>query len=166
MEFSKFIFRYDERGQRLPEVDRLLQKRWGSVMIVSKGKMVDAGLLPRVTARDSDGKLVGLATFQVNRKNDSCEVVTIDALVIGVGTGSKLLAEVEMEAKKAGCRKMWLITSNDNHEAVAFYIKRGYRLIAVHLNALNKSRELKPQIPLSGKHGIPLRDEWEFEKSI
>ena len=160
------IFRYDEGGQRLPEVDRLLQERWGSVMIVSKGKMVDAGLSQRITARDSGGKLIGLATFKVDKENNSCEIVSIDALVFRAGIGSKLLSEVENEAKKAGCRKMWLIALNDNPEAVAFYVKRGYRLIAIYFNALDKSRKLKPQIPLAGKHGIMLRDEWGFEKPL
>ncbi len=148
------------------EIDRLLQERWESVMIVSKGKMVDAGLLPRITARDSGGGLVGLLTFQVNRENGSCEVVSIDALICGQGVGSKLLIEVETEAKKAGCRRTWMITSNDNQEAAAFYIKRGHRLVAVHLDAFNNSRKLKPQIPLTGKYRIPLRDEWEFEKQL
>ena len=36
-------------------------------------------------------------------------------------------------------------------------------LAAVHLNALNFSRELKPSIPLTGIDGIPLLHEIEFE---
>lgn len=166
MELGELIFELDLSGKRLSEVDQLLQKRWGSVMIVSRGKMVDAGLLPRITARDSGGKLIGLATFQVDKENNSCEIVSVDALVLGVGIGSELLKKVETEAKKVGCRRMWMITSNDNQDAAAFYIKRGYRLITIHLNALNKSRKLKSQIPLTGKYGIPLCDEWEFEKRL
>lgn len=160
------VLESDFSGKRLPEIDRLLQERWGSTMIVSKGKIVDSGLLPRITARDSGGKLIGLVTFHVNREDSTCEVVAIDALVFGAGIGSKLLTKAEIEAKKAGCRRVWLIALNDNPEAAVFYIKRGYRLIAVHINALNESRKLKPQIPLTGKYGIPLRDEWEFEKTI
>lgn len=166
MGLEGLVFELDLSGQRLPEVDRLLQERWGSEMIVSKGKMVDAGLLPRITAKDSGGKLIGLATFQIDKENNSCEIVSVDALVLGVGIGSELLKKVETEAKKVGCRRIWMITSNDNPEAAAFYIKRGYRLIAIYLNAFNKSRKLKSQIPLTGKYGIPLRDEWEFEKLI
>lgn len=166
MDLEKTVLESDSSGKRLPEVNRLLQERWGSEMIVSRGKIVDAGLLPRIIARDSGRKLIGLATFQVDKENNSCEIVSVDALVFGTGIGSKLLVEVENEAKEIGCQKIWLITLNDNPEAAAFYIKRGYRLTAVHLQALNKSRDLKPQLPLIGKHGIPLRDEWEFEKLI
>jgi GNAT superfamily N-acetyltransferase len=166
MELDKLSFRSDLSGQRLPDVDSLLQERWGSTMIVSKGKVVDAGLLPRITAIDINGKLAGLATFQIDENNGSCEIVSVDSLISGAGIGSKLLAKVEDEVGAAGCRRMWLITLNDNPEAAAFYIKRGYKLVAVHLGALAESRKLKPQLPLIGKHGIQLNDEWEFEKII
>jgi hypothetical protein len=36
-------------------------------------------------------------------------------------------------------------------------------LVAVHPNALEQSRQLKPEIPLIGLDGIPLRDEIELE---
>ena len=44
-----------------------------------------------------------------------------------------------------------------------FYQKRGFHLVAVHQNALDYSRTLKPEIPLIGMDGIPLRDEIELE---
>jgi GNAT superfamily N-acetyltransferase len=166
MELEKLIFKSDKSGQRVPDVDNLLVSRWGSEMIVSRGKVVDAGLLSRITVMEDSGKLVGLATFQIDENNGSCEIVSVDSLISGAGIGSKLLAEVEDEAGAAGCRRMWLITLNDNPEAAAFYIKRGYKLVAVHLGALIESRKLKPQLPLIGKHGIQLHDEWELEKII
>jgi hypothetical protein len=39
-------------------------------------------------------------------------------------------------------------------------------LVAVHRNALEKSRKLKPEIPLIGNDGIPIRDEIELELSL
>ncbi|MCG0275770.1 MAG: hypothetical protein L5655_06315 [Thermosediminibacteraceae bacterium] len=44
-----------------------------------------------------------------------------------------------------------------------FYQKRGFLLVAVHRNALEQARKLKPEIPLIGIDGIPLRDEIELE---
>jgi len=44
-----------------------------------------------------------------------------------------------------------------------FYQKRGFELVAIHRNALEHSRKLKPEIPLTGKNGVPLRDEIELE---
>jgi ribosomal protein S18 acetylase RimI-like enzyme len=66
-------------------------------------------------------------------------------------------------ARKAGCYRVWLITSNDNLHALKFYQNYGFRLVTVYPNALDISRKLKPEIPLVGLDGIPLRDEIELE---
>jgi hypothetical protein len=39
-------------------------------------------------------------------------------------------------------------------------------LVAVHRNALDISRELKPEIPQLGIDGVPLRDEIELEMML
>ena len=57
-------------------------------------------------------------------------------------------------------------TTNDNLGVLRFYQKRGFALVTVHRNALAESRRLKPQIPLTGIDGIPLRDEIELEMSL
>jgi RimJ/RimL family protein N-acetyltransferase len=62
-----------------------------------------------------------------------------------------------------GCYRLWLITTNDNEPAIQFYQRRGMTLVAIHHNALSESRKLKPEIPLIGLGGQPLRDEIEFE---
>ncbi len=56
-----------------------------------------------------------------------------------------------------------MITTNDNTPAIRFYQKRGFSLVAVHRNAIAESRKLKPEIPLAGVDGIPIRDEIELE---
>ena len=150
----------------IAEIEDFLAAHWGSYNIVSKGKLTNASRLPRVVCRGLDSRIVGLITYLIDREDRSCEVVTINSEIEGAGIGTKLLKMVESTAKGDSCRRIWLITTNDNPEAAAFYVKRGYRLIGVHLDALEKSRELKPQIPVTGKHGISLRDEWEFEKII
>jgi hypothetical protein len=48
-------------------------------------------------------------------------------------------------------------------DAVRFYQKRGFRLVAVHRRALEETRRLKPSLPETGIDGIPLRDEIELE---
>jgi ribosomal protein S18 acetylase RimI-like enzyme len=67
---------------------------------------------------------------------------------------------------QAGCRRVWLITTNDNLEALGFYQKRGFVLAALHRNAMAETRRFKPNIPLIGMGGIPLRDELELERKI
>lgn len=165
---SKSKFKYDiyQSSNASDEIVSFLTEHWGSKDVVSRGKITDASLLPRVTVRDRNSKLIGLATYSTNPKSNSCELVSIDSTIQGQGIGSQLLARVENEAKQAGCRKIWLITTNDNLKAAIFYSRKGYRLIRVHLDALDVSRKLKPSIPKIGDHGIPLRDEWEFEKTL
>jgi ribosomal protein S18 acetylase RimI-like enzyme len=90
-------------------------------------------------------------------------VVTIDAFPEGAGAGTALLDAAARAARDAGCGRVWLITTNDNLRALRFYQRRGFRLVAVHPDALERSRELKPSIPETGLDGIPLRDELELE---
>ena len=55
------------------------------------------------------------------------------------------------------------MTTNDNLDALRFYQKRGFRLVAVHRHAVDAARRLKPAIPLLGDDQIPLHDEIELE---
>ncbi|MFH1971352.1 MAG: GNAT family N-acetyltransferase [Patescibacteria group bacterium] len=148
------------------EISKFLLEHWSSESIASKGKITDASKISRVIVRNEKGKIIGLATFLINEKDKSCELVSIDALIERKGIGSGLIKSVEKAAKENGCSKVWLVTTNDNYEAAIFYIKNGYRLIEIHKDALDISRKLKPQIPTKGKYGIPMQDEWEFEKSL
>ena len=70
---------------------------------------------------------------------------------------------VTQVAREAGCKRLWLITTNDNLHALRFYQKRGFRLVAVHRSAVDAARQLKPRISLIGNDQIPLPDEIELE---
>ena len=59
-----------------------------------------------------------------------------------------------------------LATTNDNSRALNFYIKRGYRLVRLHLDAMDRVRALKPGVPLDRWDGVPLQDMWELEKTL
>lgn len=70
---------------------------------------------------------------------------------------------MKRQAVSENCFRLWLITTNDNLAAIGYYQKRGFSLVAVHRNALEEARKIKPTIPLIGIDGIPLRDEIELE---
>lgn len=141
-------------------VTRQLIESWGSTTMVSRGRMHDATQLPTLVAEHA-GELVGLATLSFDERE--CEVLTIEAAHRQSGVGSALLAQAIREATDRGCRRLWLITTNDNLDAIRFYQRRGMRLIAVHVDAVDEARRLKPSIPEVGEYGIPLHDELEFE---
>lgn len=147
------------------EVCSFLTDHWGDVNIASKGKLIDASKITRVIARDSKGRLVGLATFKPD-KDGSCELVSIDATIQGVGIGSALLQLVEHAAKEYGCDTIWLITTNNNTHAQSFYEHKGFERVAIHENALALSRQLKPGIPTHDDSGRSIKDEWEYQKTL
>jgi ribosomal protein S18 acetylase RimI-like enzyme len=96
-------------------------------------------------------------------QDGECEVLSLDSLQEGIGIGTALLDAIAEEARASGCRRAFLITTNDNIGAIRFYQKRGWRMVAVYPGAVDKSRKIKPAIPLTGSHGIAIRDEIEFE---
>jgi GNAT superfamily N-acetyltransferase len=150
-----------EDGERewLAEV---LRGAWGE-FVVSRGRVIDPTTLPAVVCLRG-GRPAGFATYDPGETD--CELVTIDAFRQQLGVGSALLAAVEDAARAAGCRRLWLITTNDNLDALRFYQRRGMRLAAVHTGAIEVSRSLKPSISMTGHFGIEIRDELELEKSL
>jgi GNAT superfamily N-acetyltransferase len=143
-------------------VRRTLAELWGE-LVVSRGRVHEPAALPGFVA-ERRGKPVGLLTYRI--EGGDCEVVTVDAFPQGAGAGTALLDAVARAARTAGCRRLWLITTNDNLRALRFYQRRGFRLVALHRGALDRSRELKPSIPDIGMDGIPLRDELELELKL
>jgi GNAT superfamily N-acetyltransferase len=127
-----------------PWARQLLEAEWGGTIVVSRGRIHDASKLPGLIALDGSRPL-GLATYRIDA--DSCELVSLNSLIHGVGIGSTLVSEVNDIARSAGCHRLWLITTNDNTPALRFYQKNGFRLVALHRDALVESRNLKPSIP-------------------
>ena len=109
-------------------------------------------------------KQLGLVTYHI--ENEECEITTIDSVDEQKGVGTALVDAVKEMAKEQGCKRIWLITTNDNLEALKFWQKRDYELVMVHRGAIAQARRIKPQIPIVGMHGIPIRDEIELEYQL
>ena len=137
-----------------------MMRRWGSLRMVSRGILYQVLDYPGFVASQGE-ELRGIITYRIEK--DACEVLVLISIGEGQGIGSALLDQVKQAAKAAGCKRCWLITTNDNIHAIRWYQKRGFTIAAIHVNALAESRKLKPEIPLLGNDGIPLRDEIEFE---
>ncbi len=139
---------------------QLVATRWGAEEIVTRGAIHHVRRLPGFVAVAEDER-VGLLTYHLTGK--ACQIVSLDSLWPGIGVGSALIQAARGAAQQAGCQRLWLITTNDNLETLGFYQRRGFALVAVHRDALAVARRLKPEIPLVGERGIPLRDEIELE---
>ena len=134
----------------------LLTKDFGAPVVVSRGVLRDPLTLPGFVAR-VDGVRRGLATYRV--EDDECELVAID----GPGVGAVLLYATVGQARLMGCRRIWLVTTNDNIRALRFYQRQGWDLVALHRDAVTHARRLKPSISELGMDGIPIRHELELE---
>ncbi len=142
----------------------LWAERWGATRVASHGRLHDLDALHGYVVVE-DGAFAGVATYDL--AGDACEVVSLDAQREGSGAGTALLDAIARAARAAGCRRLWLITTNDNTAAMRFYQRRGWRLFAVHAGAVDRARaELKPEIPEHGADGIAIRDEVEFELAL
>lgn len=138
----------------------LLEVEWGGPLIVTRGCVHDTTVAAGFVALDGQ-EPVGLVTYRV--EGAKCELLTLNSLKTSLGIGTALVTAVKETAVSVGCQRLWLVTTNDNMNALSFYQKRGFSLAALHRGALEISRQLKPAIPLLGINDIPLRDELELE---
>ncbi len=140
-----------------------LVRFWNDETVIAHGVVYYPAELPGFVGI-YEGKPAALATYLV--EGDGCELVSLDSDVEGMGIGTALITEVIQAARNLGCRRIWLITTNDNLHALGFYQKRGFHLVAVHPGAVDQARKQKPSIPLIGANGIPIRDELVLEMEI
>jgi GNAT superfamily N-acetyltransferase len=115
-------------------------------------------------AIDDPGRGRGLVSWAV--RGGTAELVSIHCTPSRRGLGRTLLFEFERRAIAAGARRIVVITTNDNVGALRFYLREGYRLERVHLDAMDRVRQLKPHVPRTGQGGMPLQDQWELAKVV
>jgi ribosomal protein S18 acetylase RimI-like enzyme len=138
--------------------ERLVKADFGGRMQARRGELVDALACPGLVAERA-GSRVGLLTYRLGEHD--AEIVFVEATTKHSGIGTLL---VDAFVTKAAGRRMWLVTTNDNLEALRFYQRRGFLISALRAGAVNEARRLlKPQISKAGSFGIPIRDEIELE---
>jgi uncharacterized protein YhfF/GNAT superfamily N-acetyltransferase len=135
-----------------------------TALVARRDEVVDARRHPALIA-ERQGSLAGVATWI--HTTEGVEVLTLHAGRQWQGAGSALIAAARTLARAAGSTRVWLITTNDNLDALRFYQRRGFRLVGVDAGAVDRSRSaLKPGIPAEGLYGIRIRDELELEMTV
>jgi GNAT superfamily N-acetyltransferase len=162
---NKINFRIRKIKEKDKEwIRNFLKHEWGSERIVSQNKIYYPAEFPGFLAV-KDKKYLGLIIYEVKNKN--CQILVIEAIAKYKGIGTALIARIKKEAKRLKCKKLWLNTTNDNVDALRFYQRRGFLIKAIYPNAVTYERKkLKPEIPLMGDYGIPIRDEIELEMKL
>lgn len=148
----------DESNRELSAI--ILKKLWHTDSIIAKKEVHYFKDIPGFLCYE-EGAVVGVITYAI--ENGECEIVTINSLKKKKGYGKKLFSAVLKVAKKEKCKRLWLITTNDNTNAMTFYQLIGMNMCGFYPNGMDYSRSLRPQIPLTGNLGIPLKHEIEFE---
>ncbi len=133
----------------MPRLRDFWTQQWGSDFIVVHNEII------RYDEVDGFiyGDWAGVITFMI--RGEECEITSLDSLKEGKGIGTALINEVLQEAKEKNCRRVFLITTNDNLHALGFYQRRGFELVSIHRGAVNESRKIKATIPLIGENNIP-----------
>ena len=144
-------------------VNQFFIDNWFSTDMSIRGKIIDGTKLDGFLLQEENTS-IGLVTYTFF--GDICEIVSLDSKRENIGIGSALLKEIEKIAIDNNCKKMRLITTNDNMRALQFYQKRGYCLTKLYPNAMEEVRKVKPNVTELGDNDIPLRDEIELEKQL
>jgi len=159
---SSFSIRSTQASDR-SWIEAFIKSHWGSEIVVAKGRVIRPSELDGFAAFKGKHP-VGLLTYDV--EGPDCEIATLDSIAEAEGIGTALIEAVKETAQAKGCKRLWLITTNDNLNSLGFYQKRGFHLVALYPNALEASRKIKPQISMKAANGITIRDELELELDL
>ena len=125
-----------------------------------------AGRSSRVSLRLAEGGIVGHAAYRLDGADCLPGGDRQPAARIGASARRSWPRSRRRRAEQGaiGCL---VDTTNDNVDALRFYQRRGYQIVAVRPGAVDEARRtLKPTIPEVGRSGIPMRDELTLEKRL
>lgn len=149
-----------ERGDQ-PWVTEVITGAFASTRVVSRGRVTDDASILEGFAVENDGRPIGCALW--HEIDGDAELVVLVTTYRGAGAGTAMLDAVVDHARQAGWKRLWLVTTNDNTDAMRLYQRAGWEWVGFHANAVADSRRLKPELPDSGAHGIEIKHEIEFE---
>ena len=143
-------------------IHRWLIFQWGSEIVIARDTVFYPADLPGfIAVTPSSDEPIGLITYHFD--GDDCEIVTLDSLREGIGIGIELINAVKQHAQNVGCKRLVLVTTNDNIYSLRFYQKRDFKLVSINIGAADRARAKKPEFPTIGYFGIPIHDEIELE---
>ncbi len=140
-------------------IEAVVSQHFASPEVVSRGRLHRVRDLPGLIA-EFDGAPVGLLMYR--DEGDSIEIVVLISQIVRRGVAGCLVEALRQQAASTACRRIWLVTTNDNLDAIAFYRATGWEQVAVHEGAMHIARKLKPLIPKIGPSGLAIEDEIEF----
>jgi ribosomal protein S18 acetylase RimI-like enzyme len=152
------------RAPTLEEIEADWREFTGGPPVIGLLREYQPGHVDGIVWRDAESGRTGFITWWID--GERAEIVSVHAEPPGGGAGTRVMDAAEEELRRRGVKTAVLATTNDNARALNFYIRRGYRLVRLHLDAIHRVRALKPGVPLTGRDGVSLQDMWELEKRL
>ncbi len=144
-------------------VQSLITENWGGEPLYIRGEPFFPSRLPGILAC-SGNKVDGYLFYEI--KNQQLEVVIVTVFDKYKGLGTKLLEAARKIAEEQNCTRLFLMTTNDNVDALRFYQTRGFSIYKIVVGALALTRKLMPHLSYLGRYGIPRRDEIYLEMPL
>jgi ribosomal protein S18 acetylase RimI-like enzyme len=111
-------------------------------------------------------ELVGVATWSHERPRAELAALAVAEAHRDAGIGGALVESVAAAGRKHGTRELWLVTTNDNLDALRLYQRHAFRLAELRAGAVDLARAEKPEVPRTGAYGIPRRDELVLDRRL
>lgn len=143
-----------------PLIKALMDKFWGGEPLLVRDKNFFPSSLPGFLAFQGE-KVSGFLFYTI--EGDESEIIVFEAFDKFQGLGTKLLEQYKEKIRTLGIKRTYLMTHNDNLDALRFYQKRGFNICQIHLNSMDAARQKKPSIPVIGDYGIPICHEIDLE---
>ncbi|MEW4284752.1 GNAT family N-acetyltransferase [Priestia koreensis] len=139
-------------------IEQVLEEYWGGTTMVTRGVSHHLLQYPAWIAKKGD-QPSGVLIYRMEQ--NECEILLLQSFDKYKGVGTQLLSTF-LQSVQHEAERIWLITSNDNLDALRFYQKRHFSLTHVNVGAITRARETKSSIPLTGYYGIPIKDELQL----
>lgn len=141
-------------------LEELMIKDWGGLPLVIRGKKYYPSQLDGIIA-ENENVIAGFLFYEI--RNQDCEIIVFEVFDKFKGTGTILLDKLKDIARHKKCSRIYLMTTNDNLDALRFYQKRNFHICGIHIDSVRISRKIKPTIGMTGDYEIPVRDEIDLE---
>lgn len=142
-------------------IKEIMDASWGGLPLIIRGKKYypKDGIVA-----ENEGGVAGFLFYEI--QNADCEIMVFEIFDKFKGTGTIMLNKLFEIAKHRKCKRVYLMTTNDNLDALRFYQRRGFTICGIHLDSMKISRKMKPAIGMIGNYDIPMRDEIDLECMI
>lgn len=127
-------------------IDRIRRIEWDAQTVAVHRVLYRPSRWPGFIAEGGKSKK-GLLTHRLD--GQTCEIVTLNSWQKGRRVSTAWIQAVQEIGHQKNCSRPWLIPMNDNTFALSFYQKSGFSIAAIHIDAVQANRLLKPGIPLT-----------------